>query len=583
MENQNNLSGSHSDTPDIQLEDTKSPSSLKKGLQLKKFIIPGIIILLGLVGFGIFSFGGYSIAYSPQEGGHYTEAVVGEPQSVNPLFSKTRDVDADIASLVFSGLMKYNSNQELVTDLAESYEVSEDQKNYTFTLRDDAYWHDGQKVTADDVVFTVQLIKNPDVKSPLQPSLSSVAIEKLDDRTVKFTLTKDAYSAFLAENVTFGILPKHIWEETVPASIALSERNLKPIGSGPFKFKEYKKDKKTGTILNYTLERNTEYFGEKGYIEFISFSFYTDWDTALEAYGKGDVMGISYIPPESKEFIPKKLEGNASFYNLRLPQYYALFFNWSNNDILKERNVRRAIAHSIDKDRIISEALDGDAYSVHSAILPNFLGHNPEITGYELSTEKAAEELNKANWELQEDGYRWKDNKKLEFTLTVTDKPVFVKTAEIMKEDLQKIGIQMNIEALDVATMQTDVIKLRGYEAVIYGQLLLHDPDPYAFWHSTERKDPGLNLSSYSNPTVDDLLETARKASNTEERVGKYLHFQNEIQEEVPAVFLYSPTYLYSVSNDVRGISVQYITLPKDRFAEINTWYVKAKPYLTQE
>lgn len=549
----------------------------------KKLIFPGIIIAILLIGLGWFYFGGYTINHLPQEGGEYTEALVGEPQFVNPLFSSSRDADQDITSLVFSGLMKYNTSGELVTDLAESYEVSEDQKNFTFKLRDDIYWHDGVKITADDVVFTSQLIKNPDVKSPLRSSLASVAIEKIDDYTVKFTLTKDAYSPFLKENSTFGILPKHIWEETVPASIQLAERNLKPVGSGPYIFKEYKKDKKTGTILNYTLEKNPEYFGEKPYIEFITFIFYTDWDTALEAYAKGDVMGVSYIPPESKQYISDKLRKNSSFYNLRLPRYYALFFNWQNNPILKERNVRRAIAHSIDQEKIISQALDGDAYPVHSAILPNFLGHNSEIKGYEFNIEKAKEELEKAGWTIGEDGMRWKNNAKLEFTLSITDKETFISTAEIMQEDLAKAGIQMNIEALDPATMQTSVIKLRGYEAVIYGQLLLHDPDPYSFWHSTERQDPGLNLTSYNSPEVDDLLEGARKTGNEEERIKKYLHFQNTLFEEVPAVFLYSPTYLYSASNKVRGVSAEYVTFPSDRFANIGSWYVNTKPTIEKK
>ncbi|MBU1118515.1 hypothetical protein KKH43_01380 [Patescibacteria group bacterium] len=527
---------------------------------------------------------GYKVNTIPVDGGHYTEAAVGEPEYINPILSQIKDVDQDISSLIFAGLLTYNKNHELTPSIAERYEISEDKKNYTFFLRKDVKWSDGTPLTADDVVFTIQMIKNPEVKSPLFSSFNSVAVEKLDDYTVKFTLTKDVYSPFLYENATFGILAKHIWSEITPDALPLSELNLKPIGTGPYKFKEYKKDKKNGALLSYTLERNPDYFGEKPRIEYITFTFFNDWDMALEAYRKGDVLGISFIPEESKDLITDDFEKDINYYHLKLPRYYALFFNWSENPVLKERNVRRAIAHTIDQERIINEALDGEAYPVNTAILPNFMGHNPEIGAYEYNHDKAKEELEKAGWKVhEEDGMRYKDNQKLEFTLAVTDKQHFIDIAEIMSEDLAAVGITMNIESLDAQTLQTEYIMPRSYDALLYGQLLLHDPDPYPFWHSSARKEPGLNLTSYNNPTIDDLLETARKETDENERVRKYLHFQNIMGEELPAIFLYSPTYLYSMSKKVHGAELEYITLPPDRFAEIQSWYIKTKPVIVKE
>ncbi|MBU1167013.1 hypothetical protein KKC60_01220 [Patescibacteria group bacterium] len=527
---------------------------------------------------------GYNVQVIPTEGGRYVEGVVGEPQHINPLLSQASDTDQDISSLIFSGLLKYNENQELVPDLAESYEISEDQKNYTFHLRKDVVWHDGEKFTADDVVFTVQTIKSPEINSPLLSSLSGVAVEKIDDYTVKLTLTGDTYSPFFKESTIFGILPKHIWENISPSSVALSEANLKPVGTGPFKFKDYKKDKKAGAILSYNLERNSDYYGNKPLIEYFTFNIYMDWDTAIEAYKKGDVLGVGYIPRDSKLLITEKLEKKINYYHLKLPQYFALFFNWDDNPLLKERNVRRAIAYSIDRDRIINEALDGEAVPVYAAIMPNFLGHNEGIEKYAINPQKAKEELEKGLWKFnQEENAYYKDNQKLEFTLFVSGQESYLKTAEIIQEDLAKIGITCHIEPIDPITLKTENVKPRSYEVLLYGQLLMHDPDPYPFWHSSERKDPGLNLSNYRNASVDDLLETARKTTNKEDRINKYIHFQNIMAEELPAIFLYSPTYLYSVDKKVNGIELEYITLPHDRFASISKWYLETKPILVKE
>lgn len=543
-----------------------------------KVIIAAILAIVIGVGYVIFD-SNYYIETTPVSGGHYTEAIANEPQLINPLFASSRDVDQDISSLIFSGLLKYDKDQQLVPDLAESYEVSEDQKNFTFTLREGLTWSDGRALTADDVIFTVQTIKNTETQSPLQPTLSSVAVEKIDDRTIKFTLTKDAYSPFIRENATFGILPKHIWEEEIPASMESSELNLKPIGSGPFKFKEFNKDKKTGAILSYTLERNDRYYGEKPLIEFFTMVVYPDWESAAQALEKKEVMGASFIPDDVKALIEPQSENFIDFHYLRLPRYYAMFFNWDNNPALKERNVRRAIAHLIDHERIISEAQNGNAFEIHTAILPNFLGHNPEITGYEFSVEKANEELEKAGWVLnEEDGFRYKDDTKLEFTITFHEQENFIKTVDIITEDLKRAGISVLSNPLDPATLRTEHVQTREYEALIYGQLLLHDPDPYPFWHSTATEPPGLNLTSYKNPEVDGLLEEARQEGNNDERIKKYLHFQNLLRDDLPAIFLYSPTYLYAQNTEVKGYAVDSITLPYDRFSQISEWYIKTTP-----
>ncbi|MFH2105311.1 MAG: ABC transporter substrate-binding protein [Parcubacteria group bacterium] len=539
-------------------------------------IYVAILAVLGALGWLGWDFSWQHIKTEPKGGGHYIEGTAGEPQYINPLYSQGSDTDMDITRLVFSSLMEYNRQQELVPDLAESYEVSEDEKNYTFHLRQNAYWHDGEQLTADDVVFTVQTIKNPSYQSVLLGNFQDVAIEKVDDFTVKFTLTGESLSPFLKENTTFGIIPKHIWQEIIPANVLLTEYNLSPVGSGPYVFSEYKKDKRSGIIDSYTLVKNNNYHQESPFIDKITFKFFDDYATAVNSYNAGEINGISYLPPEEKENISKKAQENITTYNLKLPRYYALFFNQPKNSLLKSKEVRKALAYGTNREEIITQIFNGEGVRIDSPILESFLGHNPDSKKYEYDKDQANNILNEDDWDdINEEGYRHDGDTILEFTITTTDQEEFYKLAELLQKQWKEIGVKVNIEPIDPTELQTEYIKPRNYEILLYGQLIGHDPDPYSFWHSTQRQDPGLNLTSFKDSTADDLLETARKTSKEEERIKKYLHWQNIITEELPALFLCSPTYAYAVDKSVQGIELEYITVPSDRFANVTNWYME--------
>lgn len=530
----------------------------------------------------------------PAYGGKYTEGVVGQPQFLNPILAPASDSDLDITKLVYSSLLKYDENQELVLDLAENYEISEDQKNYTFYIKSGIKWHDGEKVTADDIVFTVQTIKNPEYQSPLKTSFSGVAVEKIDDYTVRFTLTGDTFSPFLKENTTFGIIPQHIWQDISPKSATLSEYNLEPVGSGPYQFKEYKKDKKTSFINSYSLNAFEDYFDKKPYIEEINFKFYDEYTALISAYNKKEVEGISYLPTEEKNSLKKEINE----YTLKLPRYYAIFFNEAENNILANTKVRQAIAHSIDRQKIIDEVMMGQGMIIDSPILPGFLGYNPEVKKYDYDPEKAKNILEEEGWKMEEKteeeaeeteeveenavamgDYRHKDDIELEITLTYASQPEFNQIFQIISENLKEVGINITAQEINSTSLQSEYIRPRKYEALIYGQLISHDPDPYPFWHSSQREDPGLNLTAFKNKSVDNLLEEARKTSDEEERIKKYLHFQNVVADEVPAILLYSPTYLYGVNKKIEGINLEYVAIPSDRFANITNWYMKTDKY----
>lgn len=508
----------------------------------------------------------------PRKGGSYTEALVGQPKYINPVLAQTNDVDRDISHLVFSGLFKYNEKQELVPDLASGYTISKDQKTYTVTLKQNIKWHNGNALLVDDVLFTVELIQDPDYNSPLLASLKGVVAQKVDDKTIKFTL-QEPFSPFLS-NLTFGILPAHLWQDTNSTNFALAEYNIKPIGSGPFKFKSLTKDK-SGNIKSFTLERNEYYYGQKPYLDKINFKFYPDFATALEAVNNKSAEGISFIPKDSKATADKI--NSLKKYYLQLPQYTAIFFN-QKNKLLKEKDVRLALSYAVDKNKILADVLDNDGYIVNAPILKGFLGYNPAIQGEEYNVEKAKETLDKAGWKMPAGGsVRKKGDAELKFSLTTVDRPEYVQTANILVEAWKSIGASVELNIMNSQRVDIEVIQPRNYEAFLYGEIIGFDPDPFPFWHSSQAVAGGLNLSNYSNKDVDKLLEEARQTTNANERAKFYQDFQAILGQDIPAIFLYSPTYLYGVDKKVKGITVERITMPSDRFNGIEGWYINTK------
>lgn len=539
----------------------------------EKFVLLGLFIIM-LAGFGFLAvkFGLEKMEQVPDFGGEYVEGLVGTPQYVNPILAQTNDVDMDLSRLIFSGLFKYDAARVLTPDLADKFEVSEDKKIYTIYLKDNLVWHDGEKLTASDVVFTISLIKDPLFRSPLYSSFRGITAEKVDDKTLKFILS-EAYAPFLGV-LTFGILPEHLWYNIPAQSANLAEYNIKPIGSGPFKFKSLTKDK-SGSIKVYTLTANKDFYGQKPYLEKLVFKFYPDYSSAVAALQNKNIEGVSFLPEETENTIQSK---KFKKYFLSLPQYTAIFFDQKNNEFLKDKAVRKALAEGIDKNEIIEEALGQKGEVIDGPILPGHPGYSPDVKKNVFDQGLARETLEKAGFKLAEgEIFRKKGDKILKITLTTVDRLEYTKVAEIIKTDWEAIGVQVELNIISSTRIQREIIRPRVYESLMLGTILGFDPDPFPFWHSSQIEDPGLNLSLYANRNADKLLEEARQTDNTEERAKKYLEFQNILADDIPAIFLYSPRYTYVVSANVLGIDVARINVPSDRFAGISNWHKETK------
>ncbi len=515
----------------------------------------------------------------PAYGGKYEEGIIGNPQYLNPILAPANDADQDISELIFSGLMKYDSSGNLVPDLAENYAIGEGGKVYDFFLRKNVLWHDGKPFNADDVIFTVQTIQNPEYKSPLIFNWNGVDAIKVDEYTVRLKL-KSAYAPFIY-NTTAGILPKHIWENVQPAEFLLAENNLKPIGTGPYKFKKLDKDRR-GVIQTVYFQANTKYYFKKPYIKNIVFRFYIDEESLIAAYNKGEVHGIGFISANNTS----KLRSSArklNIYQLELPRYFAVFFNQNKSKALSDKNVRLALNYATDKQEIINKALSGQGAIVNSPI-PSGEFSSSETKIYDFALEHANNILDTAGWSKNNDtGIREKVLKKgegptsLQITLITTEWPELQNVADLLQEQWSKIGAKIEVKILNIGEIQQDYIRPREYEALLFGEILGADPDPFAFWHSTQKRDPGLNLALYNNPNVDTILIDARKILEQEKRIAKYKEFQKLVIDDAPVVFLYNPYYIYPVGKKIKGIEIKNISIPSKRFSGIEEWYINTK------
>ncbi len=512
----------------------------------------------------------------PERGGELSEGSIGSPRLINPLLAIS-ETDRDLTSLVYSGLMRATQNNTLIPDLAEKYEVSEDNLEYTFYLKENAVFHDGTPVTADDVVFTIITAQNPELKSPKRSNWEGVSIEKVDDRKIIFRL-KQTYAPFL-QNMTLGILPKHIWQEVEINQFNLTIFNTEPIGSGPYKIKSLKKDK-IGIPKSYTLESFENFVLGEPYIKRLSFYFAKNQTELLELYRDGKIEAIHNISPDLAQKL--QLEG-ARIENFPSPRIFGIFFNSDEASVLNNNTVRKALDIATPKDLILEEVLAGFGSEI-SGPVPNYiLGEKAlEIETEKLSPEerlkKAEEILTEAGWEKNEEGVlilETKEEKKmLSFSIATANVPELVQAAEKVIESWKAIGVEVKLEKFESSDLNSNVIRPRKYSALLFGMIIGRDLDFYAFWHSSQRNDPGLNIAKYANIEVDKILEDLREVKEPDLISEKLLAFSKEINKDVPAVFLYTPEFIYVLPYKVKGVEIKNIITSEERFLNIHKWFI---------
>ncbi len=519
----------------------------------------------------------------PTIGGTYTEGLVGNVQRINPLLSYYNDADADIASLIYSGLIRFNSQGLPEGDLASNWAVSYDGTLYNFAIHQDAKWQDGQPVVADDVVFTYEMLKKGSgyIPEDLVEFWNSIQIRAIDTKTVQFELSA-AFAPFL-DYLSVGILPRHIWMNMTFSEMVDSKMNIQPLGSGPFRLDKLVLD--NGNITGVNLKQNPLYYREKPYLEEIRFIFYADSVLAFQAYQMGLVDGVSLISNETLQ--SALIEPNLNLFTARLPIQSMIFFNLDNRDVdfFQDQKVRQGLFMGINRDRIINELLKGQAIKAHGPILAGNWAYYGNLPKTEFDTYKAIETLKEAGYTIanEQDLVRSKAGRTLNFTMIYPDDDYHRAVAEAIQQYWADINVLVNLEAVSYDDMINYRLADRNYEAALVDLNLsdLPDPDPYPFWDQTQISS-GQNYTQWNNKTISQYLETARVETDLEERKRLYRNFQVLFAEELPALPLFNPVYNFAVSSSVQGVSVGPLYRTADRFAGIMNWFMVLKTTVTE-
>lgn len=537
-------------------------------------VIFGIIIITTIVTAMLMaiSVSNYFSIDKPSFGGTIQEGLIGLPRNINPIIAIT-PVDKDISALVYSGLMKF-SNGELVPDLAQSYTISKDGLTYSFKIKAKAKFQDNTPLTAEDIAFTIQKVQDPALKSPRRIDWSDVIVKVISENEIQFVL-KQPYSPFLV-NTTIGIIPKHIWNSVSNEQFIFSQYNIEPIGSGPYKISSISHDR-GGIPTKYFLKTWNNYYSSKPFIEKIVLSFFIDEESALLALDQNIITSLPSISPESATRLTSNQAQSYKVISSSLPRIFGVFFNQNQSIILADPNIRKALDLSIDRQVIINQVLKGYGTPIDSPLAST-------TKTYEISRIEIAKNLLEKNgWVPNSEGiYEKKASGKnpaltLAFDIYTADSPDLIQTAELIKKSWTALGAKISVKIYSSNDLYQNIIRTRKYDALLFGQAVGKDRDLYAFWHSSQRNAPGLNIANYANSKVDKLLEEIRTSLDEKTYKEKYTQFENIIKEDLPAVFIYTPDFIYAVPKSIQNVNLGTINTASDRWNNQRVWYIKTE------
>ena len=519
--------------------------------------------------------GGPVVQQQPEQGGVYTEGLVGSLGRLNPLLDWNNSVDRDVDKLLFSGLVRFDERGLPHADLAEAWGVSQDGSVYNFTIRQNAVWHDGTPVTSDDVLYTIEMMKSAGSLYPqdIKDLWGRIEVTKLNDKNLKFTLP-EPYAPFM-DYLTFGIVPKHLLESIPPEQMASAEFNIKPVGSGPYRFDQLIVE--NGRIAGVVLALAENYYGTPPYIEQVVFRYYPTSADAFDAYQQGDGFAVGKI---TSDVLPAALEEpNLSIYTSRVPQMGFVFFNLTDPNVtfLQDAKLRRALMLGLNRPNIINSIMQGQAFTIDAPILPGSWAYYDGVEHYEYDPDAAVSLLKDEGYVIPPGGgdVRAKDGVPLVFTMVHPDDAVHTQIAQAIQSQWAKIGVQVNLQPQPYDQLVLTTLTSRSFQVALVDLNLSRtpDPDPYPFWHQAEVVG-GQNYSGWDNRAASEYLEQARVTADYSLRAKLYRNFQVIFAKELPALPLYVPVYSYGVDAQVQGVQVGPLYEPSDRLNTFTSWYL---------
>ncbi|KAB2337210.1 peptide-binding protein [Cytobacillus depressus] len=504
----------------------------------------------------------------PVQGGDLVVGSTGAPTLFNPLYSNDAS-SSDIEDMIFSSLM--GSNIELNTvkegNLAETYEASEDGKEFTIKIVENAKFHDGELLDADDVVFTYSIPLSPDYDGVRKSYFENIEkIEKIDQYTVKFTL-KQVDAQFPVVSLGFGILPEHILKDVPIAELGEHEFNTKnPIGSGPFKFAEWKDGEYVKVVAN------DDYFDGRPYLDSVTYKLVPDANAILAQLQAGD---IDYYAGIAQPDVPT-VESFADASGLRLESGLALSYTYlafnQRDDKFKDKKVRQAITHAIDREAIVENVMAGLGEVAHVPESPLSWAYNPDVPKFGYDVEKAKQMLEEAGWKPGADGILEKDGKKFSVEVkTNQGNKVREDIVVILQQQLKEVGIEIKPQIVEFSSLIADIDPgVWNFEAIVLGWSLGIDPDPSGIFH-TKEIEQGLNFTGYSNPELDVLMDEQLQELDKDKRKEMIGKIQAGLAEDQAYTFLYYPKEFRALPANLEG----YEFHPKNQMYNIHKWWLK--------
>lgn len=527
----------------------------------------------------------------------YREALIGQVQRLNPLYASLNTVDADITALIFEGLTRINEFGEPVGALAREWIVSSDSLEYVFTLRDDVLWQDGTPFNADDVVYTMFVLRSIafDGQAALTSFWRTVETEKLGDHLVRFRLTQP-YAGFL-DALRIGILPEHAFTGTDIAQLSAHPFNLSPIGTGPYQLEALRTDG-TGTIKQIDLRVAPNYRlrpeGETGYaVDRVSFRLYADYDSALSALQNGEVDGIAARSRrERRPLIQQADAGRVRVYNGIEPSVGMIVFNWQRAGMpFTQETARQALYRVLDRQGLVQRTMLTEALPANSPMLISswvYESNLPQIGGDVNSARGLWAQVQFATPEPEptpeaeataadappEEAPAVEQSTGFNINMLVLDDSTQAALAQAVAEAWAQLGVLVSVETADMETY-TARLDSGDFDAALveFSTFGTADPDVYAFWHQGQYPD-GKNYGSVDDRVTSEILEQARRDPNGINRAELYRRFQREFVNRALAVPMYYPIYSYALSPVVSGVQLGFIGAPPDRFKSIQDWVI---------
>ncbi|MFT4412505.1 peptide-binding protein [Fredinandcohnia humi] len=501
----------------------------------------------------------------PVDGGDLIVGSAGSPTLFNPYFS-TDTASSDIEGLIYNAIVKTNVNLETEYDLAEDIQTSEDGLEYTVKLREDVKWHDGEQMDADDLVFAYSMMKNPDVVSERKSNFESLEkIEKIDQFTVKFTLNKVDVTFYPTTLGSYGPLPEHILGDVDPATLHEHEFNTKsPIGTGPFKFVEWK----DGEYVK--VEANDDYFEGRPHLDSITTRYVADANALIAALQAGEIDMYNAVPGTEIETV-KAIEGTKIEEGLAL-SYTFLAFN-QQDERFQDKRVRQAMTHAIDKNAIVESIMNGAGQAANAPDSPLMWTYNDDVPQFDYDPEKAKALLKEAGWEdTNGNGIVDKDGKELSFSVkTNQGNKVREDIAVVLQQQLKEIGVEATPNIVEWSAFIEQISAPNwDYEAMILGWSLSTFPDQYDIFHSSQREE-GLNFVWYSNPEADKLMEEARQTTDIEKYKQIHKDLYQILVEDQAYTYLYYPTEFRAMPEELQG----YEFHSKNQLFNAHKWWLQ--------